>query len=1322
MREVEDALARQVLYGGDLLTNLLEITAVDEERLLSLLSQLHGLSPAPAGVLPRATAEALRLLPSDVASRHAVYPLEEQSGALVVCVASPLPEDVESDLGFLLGVRLQQRVAPRARIAQAIARDYGVPLDRRSSRIVARLDGEPDPHPSEGPPAIDLPLNLADVPRPPSVPPIAFPPATELPSMPPPEASEDIHEIQTDNVPEVALRELVKQSQPPPPPDFPQEKLEVPGALSLPSPQAALRVEAEAADRTSFDRTEADLFGPLSQEPETTVFADPAAQATAEGEVPQPAAQEPIEPIEGSERGNREKQGNEENQRTQPSLRVPPLATQEHHPNVSVRPSVTPAAAPAPAPASIPDLEVPPPADRDAAAAEHTGAAVKAEPAPPLEDDTPPMSIGPSPSERLANLGRDVERWKTAEPKPRRRGPYTAAEAEQDLVDAESRDDVLSAFFDYAAQYFEYTALFAVQGDLAEGRSASGPGATTAEVRGIGVPLDLPGILRSAKLAGAPTLQRLASEGLDRSLAEDLKRPSETGKLAIPVSVRNHCVLILYGCEGKTDVQLDAVGQVLAFAPLVSQALERVILRRKLAVRREVKRDVPGGLAQLAEARKRERADQIKEQPSPEVRASALVSALSGDPKKRVSQPPKGAATTPAPADVEERPERVLLEPTQNEIRTQAPAPPLSQRPTALVPDAEVDADAEAPPLAAPAEQPPATIDSSKTQASPQSTPPEPAGEPEVDLSKTQASAAPPAPPAEPLEINLAKTQTSATDPSQEQKPVSIAPSRTIVIGPSGPSDATRDAGPPTVTSVSAEREDSGEQEPIPLSKNKRAKATAVLGTLAKTQPSAAPEPRPGKAGAERRVSTPPQGTPSSVSQLTRARREVLAPNSRRVPSLLEKESTDVSTAPAVSSRTEKSDPRGKTISLGSVGEAASAAQDIPPTRPSEPPVFPLTRRSGGKMPVAERFEDETEHRTDPGIGSQPLPAPPHEEGPEISVSAVDERVSYPDEDFLDEAPLAASSRRMSVAPSVPASRHDSAEIHLPKVIVNESDTHDLVQDLISGNDIAFEAIVEDGKRSLGALLAAFPGPIHADKKPVGSDGPVKASECGPVLRALAAIGLDAVGFVAVRTQDRDPVVRCWATRLLGELPCGESARNVGRRVTDKDPDVRRAALAAGKMLLADPNARSELLRILIQYAGDARQSEDAAHAAIEMLADLRDGRAVPALIDLLKSEYTDIAKSAQWALVVLARQDFAQDAAGWKKWWNANSARHRIEWLIDALLHEVPEIRRAAGDELKSLTKEYFGYYDDLPRAERTKAQTRYKEWWESRGKARFR
>src|SRR5690606_10652070 len=154
-------------------------------------------------------------------------------------------------------------------------------------------------------------------------------------------------------------------------------------------------------------------------------------------------------------------------------------------------------------------------------------------------------------------------------------------------------DQVLSAFFDFSVQYFDYAALFAVQGDLAEGRSAYGAGATGAEVRRLGVPLDLPGALRSAKLAGTPSVIHLNSDGLDASLSVDLQRPAAGAKLLLPISVRKHCVLILYGCDGVADIQLDNVGPVLAFSSLVNQALERLILRRKLAARRDLKRDLP---------------------------------------------------------------------------------------------------------------------------------------------------------------------------------------------------------------------------------------------------------------------------------------------------------------------------------------------------------------------------------------------------------------------------------------------------------------------------------------------------------------------------------------------------------------------------------------------------------------------------------------------------------------------------------------------------------------------------------------------------------
>ena len=38
-------------------------------------------------------------------------------------------------------------------------------------------------------------------------------------------------------------------------------------------------------------------------------------------------------------------------------------------------------------------------------------------------------------------------------------------------MDADSREDVIGAFFDFASQFFEYSAIFALQGDIAEGRS-----------------------------------------------------------------------------------------------------------------------------------------------------------------------------------------------------------------------------------------------------------------------------------------------------------------------------------------------------------------------------------------------------------------------------------------------------------------------------------------------------------------------------------------------------------------------------------------------------------------------------------------------------------------------------------------------------------------------------------------------------------------------------------------------------------------------------------------------------------------------------------
>jgi hypothetical protein len=391
--------------------------------------------------------------------------------------------------------------------------------------------------------------------------------------------------------------------------------------------------------------------------------------------------------------------------------------------------------------------------------------------------------------------------------------------------------------------------------------------------------------------------------------------------------------------------------------------------------------------------------------------------------------------------------------------------------------------------------------------------------------------------------------------------------------------------------------------------------------------------------------------------------------------------------------------------------------------REAEP--IPLTRRSSSRAPAAEPPPDSGwESPSPPKL--QVVPEQSDDGGPELSVGEADtadmEHVFAADS-VERGVPLAPASRSLAHAARTLRPARQSGSLQLPSVIVDlASDCHELVQRLIAGDSTAAAELLEIGGPAVGALTAAFPGPITSDLRRGAGDGPPRASECGPVLWTLMKIGEGAAPFVIVRTADQTPAVRAWATRLLGEIPTTEGARAVVRRVLDADPEVRRAALAAGRMLQTAGEMRHVVRSELMEIASDANRSDDARVIAIEAIEDVRDAKAVPALIGLLGDPSRPVVSGASHALVVLTRQDFGFDTASWKSWSEENQGRHRIEWLIDSLMHESSDIRRAAGDELKSLTKEYFGYYDDLPRKERARAQTRYRDWWEAKGKARFR
>lgn len=157
VQEVEEALARQSVYGGDLLTNLIEIARPSEEQIAAALSESFGLPPAPPGVLPPTSERVRRLIPRDVVQRFSCYPLDESGGVLSIAVSEPLPIEVESDMAFALGLSIELRIASLLRVRQAAARDYAIPLERRLERALARLEGRADPYPSIVPPRDQAP-------------------------------------------------------------------------------------------------------------------------------------------------------------------------------------------------------------------------------------------------------------------------------------------------------------------------------------------------------------------------------------------------------------------------------------------------------------------------------------------------------------------------------------------------------------------------------------------------------------------------------------------------------------------------------------------------------------------------------------------------------------------------------------------------------------------------------------------------------------------------------------------------------------------------------------------------------------------------------------------------------------------------------------------------------------------------------------------------------------------------------------------------------------------------------------------------------------
>jgi len=261
--------------------------------------------------------------------------------------------------------------------------------------------------------------------------------------------------------------------------------------------------------------------------------------------------------------------------------------------------------------------------------------------------------------------------------------------------------------------------------------------------------------------------------------------------------------------------------------------------------------------------------------------------------------------------------------------------------------------------------------------------------------------------------------------------------------------------------------------------------------------------------------------------------------------------------------------------------------------------------------------------------------------------------------------------------------------------------------------------LIAMGERSLEAVFRHFPGPHLPPADMVGArlSG---AAELGPVIRLALRFRAAAVPWFLGVLDRGDGDARACALACLAEVAHPSALPAMTSLFLDGDHPTRLAVIESLKAFRAFAEFQP-VVRTLRTLVRDQRSGAEVRRMAALALGELRDEAAVPVLIEALTDTDGTLATACHGALVTLCRQDFGITAEAWRPWWERMQSRHRIEWLMEALLHAEAGLRHAASEELKQVTGQFFGYYFNLPRRERERAQQRYVAWWRREGALRF-
>jgi len=137
--QLMDALEAQVVFGGRLGTNLIELGIINEDTLASVISQQLNVPFVKPERLRNIPQRILNLIPRDLVEKYRVLPLGADGTVVRLGMSPPDPEAIE-EISRATGLSIVPFVVTEIRLTEALQKYYGIQRDPRLTSVTEQLD------------------------------------------------------------------------------------------------------------------------------------------------------------------------------------------------------------------------------------------------------------------------------------------------------------------------------------------------------------------------------------------------------------------------------------------------------------------------------------------------------------------------------------------------------------------------------------------------------------------------------------------------------------------------------------------------------------------------------------------------------------------------------------------------------------------------------------------------------------------------------------------------------------------------------------------------------------------------------------------------------------------------------------------------------------------------------------------------------------------------------------------------------------------------------------------------------------------------------